>query len=44
MQHDTDISSLDASRLPQAIAKAVLISIPLWSVIGGALWLLQAAV
>ena len=43
MQHDAALSSLSASRLPQATVKAVLISVPLWSVIGAAVWLLQAA-
>ena len=44
MQHDAALSSLTTDRLPQAIVRAVLISIPLWGVIGAALWLLEAAV
>lgn len=43
MQHDAALSSPNAGRLPQAVAKAVLISVPLWSVIGAAVWLLRAA-
>ena len=43
MQHDAAISSSATNRLPQAIVRAVLISIPLWGVIGAALWLLEAA-
>ena len=44
MQHDAAISALNDNRLGQATVTAILISIPLWSVIGAAIWLLQAAV
>ena len=42
MQHDAALSSLNDSHPIRGIAKAVLISVPLWSVIGAAVWLLQA--